>query len=704
MPLHPCSEEQQKCIDALMGGSNVVVRAQAGAGKSTTFLHAAKAWIAARPDAAKVVILCFNVNLRAASEARVAELGLEEKVHCLTVHSLASRIHGVGIGDTLTLLKHLKNPGTCPDAYDLCLIDEAQDLSGTMVAVINQLQQLRDDAMRYVVVGDRRQAIYDFARETEPEALSKPDKVLRPNGAPWVTCELNESYRLTPAIASFLNAHYRHPSDTPVVGVNVRARQIAPEYVHGDAARGDLVTLITEQLAEYAPQDIMVLAPSVRSPDYRCRHAAHTLSEQQGIALHTTHRRLVEVNPELLAGKLVISTYHQSKGDERKCVIVLGSDARLHARRGFPLKDGVAVVDNALHVALTRASEKLIVFVAHDQMPYPSVCQPALTMLCTLRDLTPPVPKPTPPCAPELKSIRRDVKWLIEFASEESIQVLGDLTLRDDVVRLGPPTDVRPEPIARMQDGHVEEVAGYFPAAAIGAVHRARIFETTNDAGLRSKLEADVRRELRGDQAVERLPPLYRRFCEEVIVNGRAPDGPRGWLTASVLHETLSQHRFKHVLRQVTDYRWVDQAASEFFSKCVDNLLKVVRTHNFHQSDFFIGIKRKDELTKTLVLQEILYMTVENDEHVTPWILSFDVVPSEANLLEAVLAMWMLQNVTCAVVYCMPSNTLHRVRVANVNSVDDFVTRLLVAKRRTELSAVAATDADAQALLQKYAC
>jgi len=167
-----------------------------------------------------------------------------------------------------------------------------------------------------------------------------------PNGAPWVTCELNESYRLTPAIASFLNAHYRLPSDTPVVGVNVRARQIAPEYVHGDAARGDLVTLITEQLAEYAPQGIMVLAPSVRSPDYRCRHAAHTLSEQQGIALHTTHRRLVEVNPELLAGKLVISTFHQSKGDERKCVIVLGSDARLHARRGFPLKDGVAVVDN----------------------------------------------------------------------------------------------------------------------------------------------------------------------------------------------------------------------------------------------------------------------------------------------------------------------------------------------------------------------
>ncbi len=93
MSLPPASEEQMACVDALLSGHNVTVQAAAGAGKSTTFYHTAKAWLerAAEPGT-KVLQLCFNVVLRVEAENRVHALGLHEKIDCFTIHALVGRV------------------------------------------------------------------------------------------------------------------------------------------------------------------------------------------------------------------------------------------------------------------------------------------------------------------------------------------------------------------------------------------------------------------------------------------------------------------------------------------------------------------------------------------------------------------------------------------------------------------------------------
>lgn len=691
--LHPASAEQQRCIDALIdGGRNVVVKAQAGAGKSTTFLHTAKAWV--EHHGGKVVLLCYNVNLRAASEKRVEELGLSEHIHCYTIHSLASQIHQTSIGDTLSLLAHLECTGVAPDDYTLCLIDEGQDLSRSMVAVINQLQQLLGGKMRYMVVGDLRQAIYDFAREAEPEVLVKPAEVLEPNGCAWEECMLNESYRVTPAIAAFLNEHYRHPTNEPIVGANTHSRNVPPEVVVGDAAKGDLVRLVSALLQEYDPEQIMVLAPSVRAKDYQCRELAKLLSEHHKVPLHTTHRRLVEVNQALLKGKLVISTYHQSKGDERDCVVVLGSDLRLFTRRGGPVLDGRPLVDNALHVALTRARERLVVFQAFDHRAYPSIIPETLASLAKVTVYTAPLAEPRKVAPPKMSKIERGVGWLVEFASEESIEVLRRLAKVADGVRMGKPALDRPEPIVRMVDGRVEEVAGYFPAAVVGAAHRSWLFNAYRRATATSKLEDDVRCDTRDARV---LPGLYRPFVEQVVQPRRQPDGPRGWLTLSVLHEAICTHQFSHVLRQITDFDWLDEPSARFFMQCVENMNHITRK-NPH-NDFFARYRRESGETRTRITAKILYMTMDDGLH-TPWVLSFDDRPSESDLLHAVVYMW-LAWCRHAVIHCMPTNTLFRVKVESKEELEEFITRLIVAKRRLQMETC--DDPDIVDLLARFA-
>lgn len=674
--LHPASEEQQRCIDALLEGSNVVVKAQAGAGKSTTFLHAAKSWIA--HHGGKVVLLCYNVILRAASEKRIEELGLSEHIHCYTIHSLASQIHKTSIGDTLSLLAHLKCTGEAPDDYTLCLIDEGQDLSRSMVEVINQLQKLLKGTMRYMVVGDLRQAIYEFAREAEPEVLVRPHDVLEPNGCDWIECMLNESYRVTPAIASFLNEHYRHPSNEPIVGANTHSKNIPPEVVIGDAAKGDLVRLVSALLEEYAPDQIMVLAPSVVG-GYYCRELAKLLSEHHKIPLHTTHRRLVEVNQALLKGKLVISSYHQSKGDERDCVVVLGADVRLAVRRGSPILQGRPLVDNALHVALTRARERLVIFHAFDHSMYPSVIRETLSMTAKISVYTAPLAEPRKVSPPKMSKIERKIDWLVKFASEESIEVLRNLVKVSEGVRMGPPALDRPEPIVNMMDGRVEEVAGYFPAAVVGAAHRWFLFNAYRRNTLTSKLEEDVRTNTRNASV---LPGLYKSFVEKVIQPRLQPDGPKGWLALSVLHEALCVHEFSHILRQVTDFEWLDEPSARFFTQCVSNMTQITQKNERH--DFFSEYKRESGETRTRITAKILYMSMDEEVY-TPWVLSFDDQPSESDLLHSVVYMW-LTWCRHAIIHCMPTNTLFRVKVETREALEEFITRLIVAKRKTEMS------------------
>lgn len=78
----------------------------------------------------------------------------------------------------------------------------------------------------------------------------------------------------------------------------------------------------------------------------------------------------ISLDADVLNGKLAVSTYHQFKGSERRCVIVYGADASYFNFMGRDLPDDRC--PNATFVALTRARERLVVVQssAHPAMPF----------------------------------------------------------------------------------------------------------------------------------------------------------------------------------------------------------------------------------------------------------------------------------------------------------------------------------------------
>lgn len=693
--LDPPSVEQRVCLNRLASGHNVVVRAQAGAGKTTVFLHSAAAWLSSHPDA-HVLIVCYNVNLRTATEKRLNRLGLQERVHASTIHSLAGKLFGTCIGDTMTLQKYMRGTYACtlPAPYSLVLVDEAQDLTPLMLSVINTLAKMTP--VQFMVVGDARQEIYGFTHESRLELLMHPQTCLRDNGLPWSECRLLESYRITPPTALFLNEMLRHPDEDGIIGVNMSSQAVRPRYIIGDAHTGDGIDhVIHEMLQLYRPDQIAILAPSVKNTAYGCARIAAMLSERViGIAIHTSHKQRADVSEEMLQGKLVISTYHNFKGDERDCVIVLGVDERQQRRDGYPRRGGVPVVRTALHVACTRARERLILFHQYDVPAYPSI---DLQRLGQFADITKTRPfRPTPLAPLRFGMIIRDMEWITEFASEETLDQLVSLLTVEGPEHLGPPINARPANTVCMGPGLLEDVSCYFPMAILSAVERHRAHQAsrmertvhTVHIPTVSHMERQVAGAVRNPTD---LPPLYRDAHAKAVKH-EAPNGPRGWLVLSALYNNTVTHKFRHELRQLRHFDWVGPAEIEYFQRCVQTLISATERHE--HGDFFGPFKRECAAMKTRLKGTLTYCSVTGDDRYMPWQISFDTEPTEHDLLSVAVSMW-LCHTRFGRIFCVPRNTVYRVSVESDQALCAFVSHILAVKRSLEIHAADSDDDDA---------
>jgi len=667
--LPPASQEQQLCVDDLLSGNNVLVEAAAGSGKSTTFYHAAHAWIAQHPGA-HIVQLCFNVILRSESQKRVRKLGLQENIDCFTIHALAGRMFGASIQDTLSLHAHLSNPDgkvTPPAEYSLCLLDEAQDLGEELFQVVNRLQHAVGGAMRFMVVGDPRQEIYGYTRERRLDVFSDPGAYLEDNGCEWSKCTLRTSYRMTPSICRFLNTAFRHPSQPEIVAGNTTSADLLPMYVVGSRKEDHMAGIISKLLSKYQPEEVMILSPSVGLGPNRCHALASSLSRTLGIPIYSTHKSRIEVTSDMLKGKLFLSTYHQSKGYERPCVIVLGVDADGWSRERTTHEDGTPITHNSLHVALTRAKEQLVLFQDGCESPYPTIDMTKLGTLATMQILTQPTPKPTRPRSTIMRNIKRPGTWLIRFPSTQQVRSLADIVDVDEPVRLGGPVDAQPTRVANMPNGMAEDVWDYFPLAIISAAE----YHLKGESILIHDLKSSIQK------PNEQVPGMYLPYFQQMKDN-RVPQGAKSWLVLSAMYNTIVKHNYPHELRQLKHFSWIRDSENTYFSRCVSHIVDALRKHPsgaFNQK----GCARSTHL-KTTIDGEARYCEWDKEGHCTPWQFSFNDVYSEDNLLRAVMQMWTFKS-RYVCVFCVPSNRLYRIRAKSDEALKDF-TSLLIAKKR----------------------
>ncbi|KAK6599889.1 hypothetical protein H4I95_08764 [Botrytis cinerea] len=484
--LLPPSPEQQIAIDTLLHTKkNIIVDACAGSGKTTTILHLAQS----APDT-RFLVLVYNRRLMLETKQRIEDLGLTN-VTVQNYHTLGARYYtsecatdqGLKrvVEDDMNIFDNMELP-----EFSVLILDEQQDMTPILKRFVDKV--LRDkgfighnrqakagNPLRVVVLGDRRQEVYGF-NNADSRFLSManhPEVFGYINDQEWILADQTASNRMTQSNVDFINQQLlKDPSGKPMRAVkshDASGRPYPqPRYVICDPY-DDLVHEV-QRLLEFpdiSPNDIIVLSPSVRGVSPAI-YLANDLA-LRGIPVFRSDSDVSEIAPEVAHGKVLICTYHQAKGIERKASIVLGFDQAYHSFFNKVSEDPIAVT-NPQYVAATRALEHLVLIHAHTNAPLPFVDLDTVDQTCDLvmtRNLD------IQPQGPERQVPLFGVTALCRNVSET---LITDCLSRLEFKLIAEPTYGSSPPPSEIQDiyGLVEAVAA-ITGTAIPAVFQWRL-------------------------------------------------------------------------------------------------------------------------------------------------------------------------------------------------------------------------------------
>lgn len=362
------SEEQQNIIDLCKNGQNVIVDAVAGSGKTTTLLG-----IGALNKLTLGVL--YNKSLKEETREKASSLDLTLlEVH--TYHALARKYYDNSIindNGIIAILKDNRPPLKRLPAWSRIVIDEVQDMSPLYFKLMRKvISDLKNADLRLTVMGDRFQSIYSYMG-ADPRFLTLADKLYRNVKGDWTNAKLSTTFRCSAKICQFINESVigydrMVPYDTSKPSSEVY-------YIHGSPfdAHRILVQYITMFLQNgYKPESIFILTTSVKvkGRDTPTRVLENALVAQQ-IPVYVPNDETTELSNGTMNGKLVITTFHQSKGLERDIVILYNFDNSYYYNKDYDSN----ILAAPLYVGVTRAKKYL--FVVHDSK------QPALNFYVT---------------------------------------------------------------------------------------------------------------------------------------------------------------------------------------------------------------------------------------------------------------------------------------------------------------------------------
>lgn len=383
----PLSSEQALVVHALRQGSNAIVNAVAGSGKTTTILQIAAAF----PDK-KILAVLYNRRLKFETKIRA----VAARVKNLTVdnyHGFAFRHYSEectndhGLERVVVEDAPLRNSDRVQ--FDILCLDEVQDMTPLLFRLVRKMiadTPSRKAPLQYVVLGDTKQEIYSF-NHADARFLAYADECF-PTDRKWVRIDHRTSYRLTRTMAEFLNAAVLPPEErvrvptaeddgpkprylvTDTMSYSVPAPIPIPSQRHLEPLDPNLSpsSLVEgpwtplDEVARYLslgipPSDILILAPSTRSPRSPARKLANAIALSLPAKVHVADAEADSRSTDDEArGKVLVCSYHQAKGIERPCVIVLAFDGSYNK-----LAQGDAGIANAQYVALTRSTRHLTV-------------------------------------------------------------------------------------------------------------------------------------------------------------------------------------------------------------------------------------------------------------------------------------------------------------------------------------------------------
>lgn len=345
------SIEQQNIISSIQNNKNVVVDSVAGAGKTTTLI-----FVAEHNPNKKILQITYNKQLKLEVREKMKLLEIEN-VEIHTYHSLAVKYYDPKCytDDNIIKVMTKKIPINKPQLrFDLIVIDEVQDMTPNYYELIYKFMKDINFNSNILILGDTYQGVYEF-KNADTRFLSFSTKIWNLQG--FEQLNLNESYRVTEQIAWFVNKAmlgYDRIISKKKSNHKIYYYKKSIHNVHNDLYK-QIIDLFKKG---YKPDDIFVLSPALRNANNPVKKLENLLVKSN-YPVYFSRNEEEGIDEKLIAGKIVFTSFHQSKGRERKIVIVYGFDDTYF---DFYAKNKNRMTcPSELYVAVTRSSDILIV-------------------------------------------------------------------------------------------------------------------------------------------------------------------------------------------------------------------------------------------------------------------------------------------------------------------------------------------------------
>jgi len=376
MILPSISIEQNEILQELNNNNNVVVDSVAGSGKTTCNLH-----IASFFKQCNILLLTYNAKLKKETRERVELLGLTN-LETHSYHSFCVKYYDTTCFTDSSIISILKTKTENYKSfkYDIIILDEAQDISALYYELVCKIYKdnNNDETTKLCILGDKFQSIFDFNKADQRFITFAPE-IFTFNNLLWKKCNLTTSFRITREMSLFINNCML--KDNRIVSNKIT--QIKPRYIICDCFGNKVFEEVKYYLElGYKPQEIFILAPSVKSHNSPVRLLENKIKTDLNIPIYVPTSDDGKLDSEVLEGKLVFSTFHQSKGLERKVIIVFSFD---NSYFEYYKKDkNPFVCPNELYVATTRSLEHLTLLHHYKNDYLPFLCKDKMNLYCNI--------------------------------------------------------------------------------------------------------------------------------------------------------------------------------------------------------------------------------------------------------------------------------------------------------------------------------
>ena len=245
------------------------------------------------------------------------------------------------------------------------------------------IQYIIKPNIQICLFGDVNQNIYSY-QGSNSDYLIKANELI-PSHNKWKKHNIFTTFRVNKSIASFVNKILLKEDRLHAIKEGPPVQYL----ICNPFKPKDIINKIKDFLVQgYTPNDIFILAPSIKSKKIPIRLLENLLVLNGLPCCVTINDEGNVIDEEVMHNKILFTTFHQSKGLERKIVFVYSMD------EGYYRYAKNATIDkcpNPIYVACTRSLEHLIIIHARQNLYLPFLNNNELNNHCIIEGVVAPI-------------------------------------------------------------------------------------------------------------------------------------------------------------------------------------------------------------------------------------------------------------------------------------------------------------------------